>query len=110
MVLYISGMGPRLCLVYIRKSSSKMFSSIDLMLGGQNFQRHLCNKHIIYRHQRIYSDFALIHVKFHRSSFAKSSRNSKEQTVVTDFISFLDDHGSHMYFQTILQQVLSTDV
>lgn len=110
MALCLSGTGPRLCLVYIRKSSSKIFSSIDLIIGGQNFQRHLWDKHIIYRHQKIYSDFALIHVKFHRSSFAKSSRNSKEQTAVTDFIYFLDDHGSHMYFQTILQQVLSTDV
>ena len=82
------------------------------MLGGQDlhFQRLLCDKHIIYRHQRMYTDFALIYVKFPRSSFAKSSRNSKEQTAVTEFIYFLDDHGCHMYFQTILQQVLPIDV
>lgn len=83
-----------------------------LMLGGQNlhFQRRLCDKHIIYWQEKMYSDFALVYVKFHRSSFAKSSRNSKKQTAVTDFISFLDHHGSHMFFQTILQQVLSLDV
>ena len=110
--LCLSCTDPRLCLVHIGKSSSKIFSSVALMLGGQNlrFQSCLCDIHITYWQEKIYSHFALIYVKFHRSSFAKSSRNSKEQTAVTDFISFLDHYGSHMYFQTILQQVLSFDV